>query len=265
MDWSLVEQAVGSAGQNGTLGVSILGPDGSAWSHNGDRKVRAASTVKIPLMIEIFRQIDRGERSLDDLHHLLPEDKAIGSGVLLHMHDGIDVTLQDLIYLMISISDNTATNILIRYAGMDAVNATIAELGMTGSNLGREMKGRPAVPGETENWATADDYVTVVKAILDGKAASAGSCAEMQAMLEKQQNSRRIARYLPEDDSIRWGTKTGSIQGVTNDAGFITTSDGTLLIAVFCEGMPDQHAGEAAIGEITRAALLSCGMPAIPA
>jgi beta-lactamase class A len=260
MDWSNVESAVKSAEQGGVIGVSVIGPDGSRWSHNGDRKFRAASTVKIPLMIEIFRQIDRGERTLDDMHVLRAGEKAMGSGVLLHMHDDIEITLRDLIYLMISISDNTATNVLIDYATMPAVNKTIGELGMTGSNLGRAMKGRPAVPGEEENWATPDDYTLVVKAILDGTAASEGSCAEMKEMLRKQQNSRRIARFLPEDDSITWGTKTGSIKGVTNDAGFVTTPAGTLFVAVFCEDLADQHAGEAAIGEITRAALEDTGL-----
>jgi beta-lactamase class A len=260
MNWNRVITAVQAAEKHGTAGVSILGPDGSRWSNHGGRKFRAASTVKIPLMVEIFRQVDRGERSLDDLHTLTAADKAPGSGVLLHLHDGIEVTLNDLVYLTISISDNTATNILIRYATMDAVNAVIAEMGMTGSNLGREMKGRPAQAGETENWATPDDYVTVVQAILSNSAASPASCASMLAMLEKQQNSRRIARFLPVDDSVRWGTKTGSISGVTNDAGFVTTSAGTLVIAVFCEGMPDHHIAEEAIGEITRAALLDCDM-----
>ena len=260
MNWTELERAVEEAERLGTVGVSAIGPGGERWSHNGDRKFRAASTVKIPLMIEIFRQIDRGERSLDDMHTLLAEEKTPGSGVLLHLHDNIEVTLQDLIYLTMSISDNTSTNILIRYAKMDGVNQTMQELGMTGSTLGREMKGRPAEGAEQENWATPKDYTTVVAAILDGSAASEESCAAMVDMLEKQQNSRRIARFLPEDDSIRWGTKTGSVTGVTNDAGFVTTPSGTVVIAVFCEGMPDQHAGEEAIGLITRAALRDTGV-----
>ncbi|MDQ3548926.1 MAG: class A beta-lactamase-related serine hydrolase, partial [Chloroflexota bacterium] len=104
------------------------------------------------------------------------------------------------------------------------------------------------------------DYVAVVEAILDGTAASAASCEAMTAMLEKQSNTRRISRYLPEDDQIRWGTKTGSIKGVTNDAGFVMTGDGRLVIAVFCDGLPDQHIGEQVIGDLTRAALKATGL-----
>lgn len=259
-DWGPVEAAVKNAEQHGTVGVAAIGPDGERWSHNGDRKFRAASTVKIPLMVEIYRKVDRGELSLDDLHTLREGEKARGSGVMLHFHDGIQMTINDIMYLMISISDNTATNLLIEKAGMDAVNATIGELGMTGSNLGREMKGRPAVEGELENWSTPDDYALVVQKILDGEAASAESCEAMTAMLELQQNTRRISRYLPESDDIRWGSKTGSIKGVTNDAGFVLTPKGRAIVSVYCEGFPDQHLGEEAIGDISRAVFAATGV-----
>lgn len=259
-NWSQVQEAVSKAEAQGAVGVGIIAPDGSRWAHNGQRKFGAASTMKIPLMIETYRQVEGGKRSLDDIIPVNAEDKAVGSGVLHHLHDGIEVTLRDLIYLMISISDNTATNMLIRMATMDAVNATMRDLGMTGSNLGREMKGRPAVEGEEENWATPEDYVTVVKSILDRQAASATSCDEMVIMLERQQNSRRIARHLPDDKSIRWGSKTGTIKGVCNDVGFVTTPKGTTIIAVFTEAMPNTHTAEEHIGNISRAALQDTGL-----
>lgn len=260
MAWTNTIAAVRDIEQHGIVGVSVIGTDGSRWSHNGDRKFRAASTVKIPVMIEVYRRVDAGDIALDDQHVLQADQKAPGSGVMLHLHDGIQLTLNDLVYLMISISDNTATNLLIRLVGMDAVNATMRDLGMESSNLGREMKNRPAVEGEQENWATTDDYVTVVQSILDGRAASAKSCQAMVEMLKKQQNARRIARYLPEGDGIEWGTKTGSIKAVTNDAGFVRTNQGTMIIAVFCEGMASQHLGEQVIGSISRAAMVDSGV-----
>ena len=259
--WAEVEKIAKSAEElGGTVGVSIIGPAGETYSYNGDRKFGAASTMKIPLMIEIFRQIERGERSLDDEYILKAEDIAVGSGVILHLHHGIPLTLNDLIYLMISISDNTATNILIDMAGMDAVNKTMHELGMMNSNLARKMQGKPAEGKQQENWATPNDYAHVVKALLDGTAASADSCAKMIAMLEKQQNTRRISRHLPDGKEIRWGSKTGSIKGVTNDAGFITTPAGTVIVSVYCEALPDQHVGEKAIGDISRAAMIATGI-----
>jgi beta-lactamase class A len=259
-DWSGLAAAVQDAEAQCVVGVSVIGPDGERWSHNGARQFRAASTVKIPLMIEVFRGIERGDWSLDERERVGEHDKAHGSGVLLHLHDGLEVTLNDLLYLMISISDNTATNMLIRRVGMPAVNATMRELGMLGSNLGREMKGRPAQPDETENLATPDDYAAAVLAIMTDHAAAPASCAAMRALLERQQNARRIARWLAEDDAIRWGSKTGSITGVVNDVGFVSGPGGALVLAVFTEDVADPHAGEEVIGAIARAAWQATGV-----
>ncbi len=82
----------------------------------------------------------------------------------------------------------------------------------------------------------------------------------MSATLEKQQNPRRIARYLPEREDLRWGSKTGSVKGVVNDVGFVTSERGTVILSVFCENLPDQHTGEQVIGEISRAALAAAGI-----
>lgn len=260
-DWSEVEWlAQGAEGSGGAVGVTMFAPNGDVFSYQGERRFIAASTVKVPIMVEIFRQIDRGERALGGPFTLTAADKTPGSGVLQHLHDGIELTLNDLIYLMISISDNTATNILIDMAGMQRVNETIRSLGMVNSTLGRKMLGRPAQGEQAENWATPTDYATAIRAILEGRAASAAACEAMTAMLQKQENTRRIARFLPDSEGpdqggIRWGSKTGSLKGVTNDAGFITTAAGTLILAVYCEKLPDQHSGEQLIGEISRAAM----------
>jgi beta-lactamase class A len=255
IDWTHVAETIAQAEASGAvLGVSIIAPTGERFAHNGDRRFVAASTVKIPIMIELFRQIDAGGPSLDTTHTLRAEDKTTGSGVLAHIHAGTALTLGDLAYLMMSISDNTATNILIDRVGMARVNATMRDLGMNASTLGREMRGRHVVAEEQENWAIPNEYATVMAALLDNRAASPDSCARMLALMELQQNDRRIARHLPEADRPRWGSKTGSLPGVANDVGFIATDRGPLVLAVFCE-MSDRHAGERMIGDIAQAAL----------
>lgn len=260
-DWSQVNDIIQSAERSeGIVGVTVVAPNGETFTHNADRRFGAASTVKIPIMIQVYRQIDRGERSLDDRYVLSAADRAVGSGVLLHLHEGMEVTLNDLIYLMISISDNTATNVLIDLVGMDQVNATMQELNMRRSTLGRKMKGRPAQGDEQENWATPNDYADVLMALLKKNVAADASCDKMIEMLETQQNTRRISRYLPEVDGIRWGSKTGSVKGVCNDVGFIATDEGTLILSIFCEDLPDTHVGEKVIGDISRAAMHATGI-----
>jgi beta-lactamase class A len=168
------------------------------------------------------------------------------------------MTLGDLLYLMMSISDNTATNLLIDVVGMDAVNAVMADLGMVGSTLGRKMMGVASEAGR-ENWAVADEFAGMVAALFDRRAASAESCARMLAVLELQQNERRIARHLPRENRPRWGSKTGSLEGVCNDVGFVMTPRGPLVLAVFCEAVADPLEGERVIGDVAAAALRCLG------
>ena len=236
-----------------TLGVSATFPGRKRFAHNGGRRFVAASTVKIAIMVELFRQVEAGSLSLDAVHRLLPADKAKGSGVVAQLHDGLELTLADLAYLMMSISDNSATNILIDRVGQNRVNATMRALGMAGSTLGRRMRGGLVDPGEQENWAVPDDYARLVGALLDGGAASAGSCERMLGLMKLQQNDRRIARHLPRTDRPRWGSKTGSLPGVTNDVGFVWTAQGPLVMAIFCENPPDPHEGERIIGDVAQA------------
>lgn len=243
----------------GTVGVAISATDGWAFAHNGDRPFRAASTVKIPIMIAIFRQVDAGARRLDDTFTMSASDFSAGSGVLHEMHEGLQVTVSDLLYLMMSISDNTATNVLIDMAGMEDVNALMRKLGMAQSTLGRKMQGRPAEGQQRENWATPSEYASLVGGLLDRQVASAESCDAMIAILEKQQNPRRIGRYVPLH-GFRWGSKTGSISGVVNDVGFITGDGGTVIVSAYCEDLPDMYTGEQLIGDIARAAMEAVGI-----
>jgi beta-lactamase class A len=255
-DWTALQTAIAAAEAAGcTLGVTAIAPDGTRFAHNGTRRFVAASTMKIPIMVELFRRIDQGRDSLDHLHVLREEDKATGGGVVKELHAGITFTVRDLCYLMMAISDNSTTNILIDRVGMAETNALMKALGMQGSVLGRKVRGRPPVEGETENWAIPDEYAALIAAILGNTAASPTSCAAMVQMLEKQTNDRRIARHLPRGEARpRWGTKTGSLPGVVNDVGFIMAPTGPLVLSIYCE-IPDPNAGEAVIGDIARAAL----------
>ena len=253
--WPTLESTAAAVGDQASLGVSVIAPDGSTWSKAGDEAFQAASTVKIPLMVEIYRMIDRGELALDDVYTINRSDKTPGSGVILHLHSGIQLTLADILYLTMSISDNTATNYLIDLAGFAGVNATMDDLGMPNSVLARKMAGRSAENPDLENWAAPNDYARSIKAILDGTAASSSSCEAMVATLEKQQNSRRIGRNAPAGEGYSWGSKTGSLDGVCNDVGFITTPEGTLIVSIFTSDIPDQITGEQIIADITAAAL----------
>lgn len=252
--WSRVQGVIGDAERDGVdIGVAVLAPDGRRFDHRGDDVFLSASTIKIAIMVALFQAIDRGELSLDDPYVLQSEDKVPGSGVLQHLHDGIELTLGDVVYLMMSISDNPATNILIDRLGFDAVNSAMRDIGLERSVLGRKMMGRPAIDGERENHATPNDLAKLVSAILDGTVATASSTEAMISLLERQQNARRIGRFVPKD--TRWGSKTGSYDTVVNDAGFVMLDRGPMVIAVLTANVQDVVAGELIVSDISRAAM----------
>jgi beta-lactamase class A len=254
--WAAVEALIGDAeATGGEVGVAVHSADGGLFVHNGDRRFHAASTIKVPILIEAWRQVERGTLSLDDRYVLRDEDRVPGSGVLSILHAGLELTFADLLDLMITVSDNTATNLVIDRVGLDAVNATMAALGMTGSELGRPMLGRLPAAGDPENWATPRDFALALQAIVDGDAAAPESCARMLATLARQEEIRRISRFIPDDAEVRWGTKPGDLPGVVNDVGYITSDRGTVCIAVFCENLPDLDAAERVIGMIARETL----------
>jgi beta-lactamase class A len=259
-DWAAVEMLVLDAeGTDGIVGVAVYDADGERFARHGDRRFRAASTIKIPIMIEAYRQIEQGTLSLNDRILLREEDFVPGSGVLAHLQPGLELTLADLITLMIAVSDNTATNLILDRTGLDAVNATLQALGMSNSVLGRRILGRLPAPGDPENWATPRDFALAVQAIVAGEAARPESCAAMLAALEQQGEIRRISRFLT-GPGLRWGTKPGDLPGVINDVGFVSSDAGTLSIAVFTENLPDLDAAERAIGLISREALALTGI-----
>lgn len=235
------------------VGVCAILPGGERIAHRENETFIAASTIKIAIMIELYRRIDADQSSLSDTYALREEDICPGSGVMQGLHIGTELTLNDVCYLMMSISDNTATNVLIDHVGMDAVNATMRELGLKDAVLARKMRGGPAIQGEGENIGTPAEFALLIGSILDGTAASAESCAAMVEVLKTQANSRRIGRFVPA--GMEWGSKTGSHTTTVNDVGFVMTERGPLVVAIFIEGAADVVAGEILISEIARECL----------
>lgn len=249
-----IDSIISAAESDGAkVGLCAILPDGKRIIHREAEGFVSASTIKIAIMIELFRRVDAGEMSLSQAYVLRQEDIAPGSGIMQGLHVGTELTLNDVCYLMMSISDNTATNVLISHCGIDAINNTMRELGLKDSFLARPMRGGPAGPGELENVAVPAEFSQLINTILNGTAASAESCVAMLDMLKTQANSRRIGRYVPKD--MEWGSKTGSHTTTVNDVGFIMTNDGPVVVSVFVEKTDDVLTGEVLISEIVREVL----------
>jgi beta-lactamase class A len=123
------------------------------------------------------------------------------------------------------------------------------------------MQGKGAMPGQKENYVVPAECSQMIRMILKGEAASAESCQEMVELLKKQQNQNRLARPLTDEhEHIEFGSKTGTIKGVCNDAGFFRVGDQAVFLSVFLQNVPDSPTGEAAVGAIAEAALQDAGI-----
>jgi beta-lactamase class A len=242
----------------GSWAVAVADDRGELlWGHGPDARYKAASTIKIAILIALFRAIDAGAHTLADRRILQATDKVAGSGVLKALNDGLPLTLHDLAHLMIAISDNSASNMLIDAVGLGAVNAALSDLGATGTVLGRRFYGRAALPGEPENLTTARDLTRLLAAIIGNRAASPTSCAAMLNYLRGQTHLDRLARHLPE--SLSYAGKTGSLTGTALDAGIIFAPARPLIIAAIAADLPEPYAAEETMGQLALAVACEWG------
>ncbi|MDQ3168039.1 MAG: class A beta-lactamase-related serine hydrolase, partial [Chloroflexota bacterium] len=241
--WAVAARGIGPGWADGPAGE---------WSARGDASFPAASTVKVAILVALGREIDAGRVVLDQSRPPHPADRVGGSGVLAEMSPDLALAVADLAYLMITISDNTASNALIRLVGLPAVNEHLDDLGLTGIHLGRPFLGRLPQPDEGENTVTANGLADLLTLIATDRAASPATCAWMRGMMTRQQHRDRLGRDLP--PGVGFGGKSGSLPGIAHDAALLDGPGGTVAVVVLTEGVQDSHAADAAIGQIGRAA-----------
>ncbi len=194
----------------------------TAAYHAGEPVV-AASVIKLCVMAEAFRAREAGEIRFDAPVTVRPEDRMPSCGALTYLHEGITVTVGDLVTLMIILSDNTATNILIDRLGTDAINAYMAELGLSEKTRCRRRLFEPELSARgIQNHVTAADMDRLLGLLLDGRVVSPAASAEMLGILRNQRLNGKMPFHLA-PRGIRCAHKTGEdySDGITHDVGII--------------------------------------------
>jgi beta-lactamase class A len=209
---------------------------------NADENFHAASTMKVPVMIELYKQQNEGLINLKDSILLVNEFKSIVDGSLYRMDIGDDSDdviynkigakqmLYDLMVPMITVSSNLATNVLIEIVDAKKVTQTMHDLGAEKIEVLRGVEDQKAYDLGLSNSATAKDLMIIMKAIADGSAGTKEDCEAMLSILKNQEWNDMIPLYLPENIEI--AHKTGSITGVHHDAAIVYLPDGTTYILV---------------------------------
>jgi beta-lactamase class A len=224
------------------------------------RAYPTASTFKVPVMVEVYRQIEAGEIALDERISLAATDVTDGSGVLRDMGEGLNPTIHDLLMLMIIVSDNTATNMLIdRVGGPTRVTETMRAMGYPSIEVVNKID-FDVMDGDNRKLAVASpwDLMQLQAAIVSGTAGSAESCAGMLHIMGRQHYLGQAPRYMgynpyADDDEkvMTIHSKTGSLRGMRADTGILRLKDGTdIVFAVMNEGCTDPGFGAEYEGDI---------------
>ena len=197
--------------------------------HNPDLPLIAASVIKIPIMVAAFEERARGRLDFDAQVRLRPEMKMPSCGALSYMHDGLSVTVLDLITLMIILSDNTATNILIDRLTPDAVNACMERLGIPGIRLRRRLFEPELSRRGIQNTVTARGVGTLLDRM--GRCELLGRPADdqMLGILRNQRLNGKFPFFL-HARGIPCAHKTGEDDGITHDAGIVYTEEPFVLV-----------------------------------
>lgn len=241
-------------------------------SINPDQIYHAASTIKVPILFSVLSLFDKGLLSLDEKITLTDIEKVGGCGTLKLLSAGTEYPVIDLLNLMICISDNTATNMLIERIGIDLVNADMITLGLKKTHLARKlMTGDSSIYSKT----TANDLVTLFenfskqgplspqalqlsREILMNQQLNTlvnlswNLCGECASLIETDNHCKHCGAWTGNTSPIAlpFYHKTGEIVGLEHDAGILTIHDKEYAISVLSNGHNDNYEGKTLLSQI---------------
>ncbi|MEL6770997.1 MAG: serine hydrolase [Bacteroidota bacterium] len=265
-----------AAAPDATVAVTVI--DGATTFHHGDpdRAFHAASTMKVPVLIELVRQAEAGRFALDDSLVLVNDFRSILDGspyqisadadTALYARLGEPVPLRTLAERMVTHSSNLATNLLIAHVGADSVQATIERLGTTTMRVLRGVEDIPAYRAGLSNTATAHDLAQLMSALMDGRAVGPEADAAMVEILLDQRHNEMIPARLPSDTRV--AHKTGWITRIHHDAAIVypeldASSQAPYVLVILTEGIDDYDAS-AVLGASIAGAVHAAFRPTTP-
>ena len=240
------------ASHEAKVGVTFIDlRSGREFSINGDRPFMAASVAKVPVLLAAFHLADLGQFDLQQQLVFHEEDKLGGSGILQWMRGGTSYTRWNLARMMIVLSDNTATRLLVNDLSLEAVNDYLKNAGLKQTAIvDPTMLNEP--PASDLNKTTPREMARLFAMISHQQGFSAQSKKEMISFLSNQRYRWGIWRGVP--PGIKVADKTGNVDEVLNDAGIVYTKHGNYILSVFTNGFKKQRDARLLINQISRAA-----------
>ncbi len=212
---------------------------GHAIAINGGVNLPAASTIKIPVMVEVYRQMGAGRFTQSRTVTLQEGDRDCGYGALCDAPAGARYTVADLLGAMIDVSDNTATNMLIRLVGRQHINHTMVELGLSQTRLGDSIRS----DGDIRQLRTsADDMLRLLSMIAAREVVSPRASEAMLELLAGQRHNTLLPQPLPKNVVV--AHKTGTLHDTLNDVGIVELDGAPYVICAFSTHLSDLDDGE---------------------
>jgi beta-lactamase class A len=224
---------------------------GASYGLGEDERVRTASTIKVPIMAATFSLVAEGKVKWSDELMLTKEKKVSGAGILPDFGEGLRLTLRDAVHLMIMLSDNTATNLVLDHITAEAVNERLEKWGFKVTRCLRKIGGGGESKAFSEPWnkkpdgsssrygigvSTPREMVQLLEKIERGELVSSEAGKEMIAILKRQQYHDGIARNVK---GIETATKPGALDALRSNIGIFYTKRGRIAMAITCDDMPE--------------------------
>jgi beta-lactamase class A len=253
--WQKLESSISEVdrGLDGVMGVAILDlTDGHRYQLHANDVFPQASSIKICVLAELYRQAQQGRLKLTDLYTVNAADVVPDSDIMGGLTPGVTkITLRDLATMMVAVSDNSATNVLIDRVGMENVNALLDSLGLTHTRLRRKMMDLKAASEGRENISTPAEMTALLEALYRGQVLNKEMTADFFKVLSTHKDSW-IPRDLP--DGLKIANKPGALEGVRNDSGVIFLEKRPYILCVMTAYLRRERDGEEAISAISLAA-----------
>ncbi len=220
---------------------------GESFFLRADEPMPTASLIKLAVMIEVYQQAAEGKIHLSDKITLRPEDKVPGSGVLTDLFSpGLTLPLKDAVRLMIAVSDNTATNLVLDRIGIASTGKRMEAWGFPNTRINaKSFKGSTTsiAPERTKRFGLGSTTAREMLGLLDklhrGQLVSSAASKEMLKLLERCDDNAKFPRFLPE--GVRVAHKTGSVSDARNDAGILYFPGGPVAVCVLTAGNADHR------------------------
>jgi beta-lactamase class A len=253
--WQKLESTIHDVDDHldGVMGVAIEDlKTGDQFFLHENEVFAQASSIKITVLANLYLQAQQGKLKLTDLYTVQASDLVPDSDIMGGLTPGVTrITLRDLATMMVAVSDNSATNVLIDRVGMDNVNAMLDSLGLAHTRLRRKMMDLEAAKQGRENISTPREMMALLESIYRDKVLNKESTADLFKVLSTNKDSW-IPRDLPAD--VKSANKPGSLEGVRNDSGIVFVEGRPYVICVMTAFLRNERDGEQAISKISLAA-----------